>query len=90
VLVNNPPSYFATTGRSAIVIPNGDLGVLSDLNDIYHPQFLILEFNHPKALDDLYQNPYSFGKYEYIRTYPDQDALDTQEHKGTHIFRIIP
>ncbi len=90
VLVNNPPSYFTATGRSAIVIPNGDLEILSAINGKYNPQFLLLEFNHPKALNELYQNPHSFGKYEYIKTYLDQNENNLAENIGTHIFRVTP
>ncbi len=57
VMLNNPPGFYAATGRSAVVIPNGDVADLLEAADKYDVRFLVLDSNHPSDLADLYQNP---------------------------------
>jgi hypothetical protein len=57
VMVNNPPGYFAMTGRPAIVIPHGDLNTTIEASKKYNASYLILDENHPQGLKGIYENP---------------------------------
>jgi len=78
VMVNNPPGYFVATGRSSIVIPDGDETTLLAVANRYRPAYLILEHNHPAGLNDLYQHPKDLSGLKYLRS--DGDV---------HFFRFI-
>jgi hypothetical protein len=60
VLVNNPPGYYLASNRAAIVIPNGDEQTLLSVAKRYNAHYLILEYNHPRGLDELYSSPDDF------------------------------
>ena len=70
IMINNPPGLFAASGRSSIVIPNGDVNVLKEAADFYNAEYLVLERNHPDALNELYNRPDGEGGLQYL------DALD--------------
>jgi hypothetical protein len=57
VLVKNPPGYYVTNRRFAVVIPDGDIETLQAVADLYGARFLILELDHTSGLDDVYQWP---------------------------------
>jgi hypothetical protein len=78
VAVNNPPGYFAAAGRPAIAIPNGDVKTLVDASRRYGARLVILEFNHPQGLNDLYSNPGDRPGLVYLRTL-----------ENVHIFEIV-
>jgi hypothetical protein len=77
-MVNNPPGYFAATGRSTIVIPDGDVDMLLDAARSYNARYVLLDKNFPKDLADLYANPIDQGELIYLG-----------EFEETHIFRIV-
>jgi hypothetical protein len=77
VAVNNPAGYFIAAGRQAIAIPDGDESVLLAAARRYDARFILLEYNHPKGLDPLYQNPADQPGLDYI------DSIG-----GTHLFQI--
>jgi len=79
VMINNPPGFYAATGRESVVIPDGNVAVVLEAAAEFDVKYLVLENNHPQSLDELYQNPGSFGKLEYIMT-----------RNGVHFFRIGP
>jgi hypothetical protein len=58
VAVNNPPGFYAASGIQAVVIPNGPTDTLRQVVERYGVDWVILEENHPLALDDLYARPY--------------------------------
>lgn len=66
VMVNNPPGYFAMTGRGAIVIPHGDLAATIHAGNKYDASYLLLDENHPQGLKDLYENPRNLPGITYI------------------------
>lgn len=78
VMVNNPPGYFVATGRSSVVIPDGDETTLLSVASRYRPAYLILEQNHPAGLDDLYQHPRDLSGLKYLRS-----------DGNVHFFRFI-
>jgi hypothetical protein len=57
VLVNNPPGYFVATGRSGLVIPNGNEQTSLEVARRYGATYLILEKDHVIGLNDLYLHP---------------------------------
>jgi hypothetical protein len=78
VLINNPPGYFVATGRPALAIPDGDLNSTLLVAKKYGGAYLILEYNHPLGLDELYQIPIDHPGIKYLTTI-----------SGAHIFRIV-
>jgi hypothetical protein len=78
VLVNNAPGYFVATGRSAISIPDGGLTTTLLVAKKFNGAFLILEFNHPPALDELYRAPTDQPGIKYLTMIG-----------GAQIFRIV-
>ncbi len=57
VIVNNPPAYYAATGRQSLIIPYGDESTILELARQFSARFLLLDENHIPQLNDLYQNP---------------------------------
>jgi len=57
VLTINPPGYFETTSRPAIAIPDGDILITLEVAKKFGAKYLVLETDHPKGLDGLYENP---------------------------------
>jgi hypothetical protein len=78
VLVNNAPGYYIATGRPAISIPNGDESTMLEVAKRYAGRFLLLEYNHPQGLSEIYDHPGDRPGLKYLST------ID-----GTHIFKIM-
>ncbi len=57
VAVNDPPGYYLATGSPAVSIPGGDESSLRAVAERYGVSWVLLEFNHPQGLDDLYRDP---------------------------------
>ncbi len=66
IMINNPPGFYAATGFSSIVIPNGDLGTVLAAGKDYGAKYLVLERNHPLGLAELYRSPGDETRLEYI------------------------
>jgi hypothetical protein len=66
ILIKNPPGYFISTGRSAIVIPDGDLSTVLEVARKYHSTIMALDKDHVPALDSLYKMNYSFPSIRQI------------------------
>jgi hypothetical protein len=77
-MVNNPPGFYAVTGRSAIVIPDGDLAMVLAAARQYGATYLVLDQNAPSGLRDLYANPRDAGELIYWKTIEQQ-----------HLFKIM-
>lgn len=66
VMVNNPPGYYAMTGRSSIVIPHGGLTSALMAGKKYQASYLILDENYPQGLEEIFLNPGDYPGLEYI------------------------
>jgi hypothetical protein len=76
-MVNNPPGYFAATGREAIVIPDGGVEDLLAAAERYQAGYLLLDENRPAGLVRLYTNPGDLPGLNYLGMV-----------EGTRVFRI--
>jgi hypothetical protein len=70
-MINNPPGFYIATDRSAVVIPNGGIATLIKSAEELGAEVLILEVNHPDALDYLYLEPQIENKLKYLQTISD-------------------
>jgi len=66
IMINNPPGFYAATGRSAIVIPNGGVEDLLAAGSDFGAKILVLERNHPQNLTALYNAPGEEDRLEYL------------------------
>ena len=57
VMLNNPPGFYVASGRSAVVIPNGDVVELLAAAKKYGVSFLVLDSNHSEELSRFFDNP---------------------------------
>ncbi len=55
VMVVDPPTFYNLSYHRAIMIPTDSIDAVFSAARKYHAQYLILEFDHPKPLADLYQ-----------------------------------
>ena len=68
VMVNNPPGYYAMTGRQAIVIPDGDLSSTMLAAEKYLASYLVLDQNYPQGLKEIYRYPENHTGLRYLDT----------------------
>lgn len=66
VMVNNPPGYYAVTGRPAIVIPHGGMEALLGAAERFHPSYLVIDENFPQGLENLYREPGEYAGLTYL------------------------
>ncbi len=66
ILIGNPPGYYVTTGRSAFVIPDGDVKTLENVAQRYKVDILAIDENHPWGLDSFYSQAISQGGFTYL------------------------
>ena len=55
--VKDPPSFHAASGIPAVVIPDGDVRILLEVVNRYSVKWVLIDIDHPVALDPLYNNP---------------------------------
>jgi hypothetical protein len=79
VLINNPPGFYLASRRPAVVIPDGNLETLLQAAAHYQVDYLVLEQNHPRPLEPLYQAPGNRPGLVYLT------SID-----GTYIFYVAP
>jgi hypothetical protein len=73
VAVNNPPGFYLSSGVPAVVIPDGDPGVLRQVAERYGVCWVVLDVNHPEALAPLYAAPDSAGWLSLEASVQDED-----------------
>ena len=76
-MVNNAPGYYAANRRPALSIPNGSVETTLEVAHRYGAAYVLLEYNHPDGLGELYKNPADQIGMKYLITY-----------EGTHLFAV--
>ena len=67
VIVRNPPGYFISTGRSAIVLPFGDESTILAVAEKFKARYLIIEKGGTfDAIQDLYDDPQGNPSFMYL------------------------
>jgi hypothetical protein len=82
VAVNNPPGFHLATDLQAIVIPNGPPETLQQVVERYGAGWVVLEKNHPQALDNLYTLPIDLAWLELVETIFESDG------SAIHLLRV--
>ncbi len=54
VLVNDPPAFYYYSGRECAAIPSDGMDGLRFVQARYRVRWLVLEYNHPRFLDEVY------------------------------------
>jgi hypothetical protein len=68
IITATPPAYTSITGRPSIAIPNGGIEPLLAVIERYDAKYMLLETNHPSALEDLFEQPLDIGELKYFAT----------------------
>jgi hypothetical protein len=67
VMTRNPPAYFLMTGRSAVIVPYGDVQTLLDAAGKYDVAYVVLERKGAGGnLADLYAHPEQYPAFDYL------------------------
>jgi hypothetical protein len=74
VMVVDPPMFYNVTPRRAIVIPTDSADALFAAARKYNARFLILEFDHPRPLKDLFRERATIPGLTRVADF--RDALD--------------
>jgi diacylglycerol kinase len=82
VAVNNPPGFYAASGFTAVVIPDGDSEVLRKVVDQFHVEWVLLDSNNP-GLKSLYENPQHVEWLELAK------ILKDAKGKDLFIFKVL-
>ncbi len=78
IMVRNPPGYYLMTGRSAIVVPDGDESVMAAVATRYNARYLVIEkLGAAGPIKSVYDNTNS-KHFEFL------GDID-----GIHIYRFI-
>jgi hypothetical protein len=68
IMVNNPPGYYAMTGRQSIAIPDGDLQSSLLAGNNFQASYLVLDENYPQGLGEIFHNPGDYPGLKYLKT----------------------
>ncbi len=67
VIVRNPPGYYISTGRSAIVLPFGDESTILTVAQKFNARYLIIEkAGTYAAIQKLYDEPQGNSSFDYL------------------------
>ncbi|MBI5304319.1 MAG: glycosyltransferase family 39 protein [Chloroflexi bacterium] len=84
VMVVDPPNFFNVTHRRAIVTPTDNVDAIFVAAKRYGARYLVLQFDHPSSLRDLYR-----GKTTIPGLSPIAEFRDGMS-RTTKLFEIIP
>jgi len=82
VMVNDPAGYYAQNRRKAVVVPAGGLEGLQQAARQYEIDYLILEENHPRALERYYQQAGNLPGFRYLLTYQRVHIYERKDIQG--------
>jgi hypothetical protein len=67
VIVRNPPGYYISSGRPAIVLPYGDESTILQVAERYDAKLLVLENGGTfESIQGLYDNPQDSDAFTYL------------------------
>lgn len=78
ILVNNPPGFYAATGRPSIAIPDGDINTSLAAANRFQADYLVLEANHPDGLEAIYRLPVNNEALRFLGSF-----------EGAHVFEVL-
>jgi hypothetical protein len=78
MMVNNPPGFYLASGMMAIPAPDGGVDMALEAARRYRARYLLLESNHPRGLDLLYQNPGDRQELKYMGVYGEVQIYEFQ------------
>ena len=84
VMVVDPPTFYNLSHHRAIMIPTDSIDAIFSVAKRYRAKYLILEYDHPKPLSDLYLSGTSIVGLERVADF--RDALG----KPVTLFKVTP
>jgi hypothetical protein len=81
ILIGNPPGYYVTTGRSAFVIPDGDVNTLKEVAQKYKVEIMAINQDHPLGLNPFYSQATSQGGFTYLFNVGNYQIYSFQSNK---------
>lgn len=78
VMINNPPGYYAVTGRQAIVIPDGDMEALLGAAEVYKARYLVIDKDFSQGLEALYREPRDYPGIAYLESISDMNIYQVE------------
>jgi hypothetical protein len=75
VMTNNAPAFYYYTQLPGMSIPNEDLGTVLEAAHRYEAGYLVLEVDHPRSLDALYEGEASHPQLRLALTLRDARGL---------------
>lgn len=83
VAVNNPPGFHVATDFPALAIPSSPPDILRQVVNRYEAKWVVLEENHPQALDGLYSQSLVLPWLRFA------DEIRSDERAAILIFRVL-
>jgi len=78
VMINNPPGYYAVTGRQAIVIPDGGMEALLGAAEVYKARYLVIDKDFSQGLEALYREPRDYPRIAYLESILDMNIYQVE------------
>jgi hypothetical protein len=69
VMVGNPPGFYYFSHRPGVVVPNEDINTVLQACDRYGVEFVILDQNHPRPLQEVYSSEASHPRLLLRQTF---------------------
>jgi hypothetical protein len=66
IAANDPPGLYLAAGAPVVPIPDGGIELLEQVSERYAVGWVVLEFDHPKALAGLYSDPAGVGVLRFV------------------------
>jgi hypothetical protein len=71
VMVNSPPAFYYFTQRECVTIPSDGLDAVRHVQETYGVSWLLLEYNHPRFLDAIYEGGAPLPGWSVRETFTD-------------------
>ncbi len=84
VMTVDPPSFYNVSHRRAIVIPTDGVEAIFQAARRYGARYLVLQFDHPAPLDDLYHERTTIPGFERVADFRDGNG------RAVVLFEVMP